>query len=101
MMRSRKTDAANVERAIETIYRNAQSQSQLVADLLDVSRIISGKLRLDVRTVDLLSIVNAALDSIRPAADAKGIRLQSILIRRLVQSRRRRSAATDCLEPVD
>ena len=64
----RKIDATNVERAIETIYRNAQSQSQLVADLLDVSRIISGKLRLDVRTVDLLSIVNAALDSIRPAA---------------------------------
>ena len=79
MMRLGKLTPPNVERAIETIYRNAQSQSQLVADLLDVSRIISGKLRLDVRTVDLLSIVNAALDSIRPAADAKGIRLQSIL----------------------
>ena len=79
MMRLGKLSEANTERAVETIYRNAKSQSQLVADLLDVSRIISGKLRLDVRTVDLLSIVNAAIDSIRPAADAKGIRLQTML----------------------
>ena len=70
---------ANAKRAVETIHRNAQSQTQLVADLLDVSRIISGKLRLDVRPVDLANIVNAAVDSIRPAADAKGIRLQLIL----------------------
>ena len=79
MMRLGKLTPANVERAVETIYRNAKSQAQLVADLLDVSRIISGKLRLDVRTVDLLNIVNAAIDSIRPAVDAKGIRLQTIL----------------------
>ncbi|HEU4931802.1 MAG TPA: ATP-binding protein, partial [Pyrinomonadaceae bacterium] len=79
MLRLGKLDAANTDRAVETIYRNAKSQSQLVSDLLDVSRIISGKLRLDVRTVDLIYIVNAAIDSIRPAADAKGIRLQTIL----------------------
>jgi PAS domain S-box-containing protein len=79
MMRMGKLNEANMERAVETIYRNAKSQTQLVADLLDVSRIISGKLRLDVRTVDLISIVNAAIDSIRPAADAKGIRLQTLL----------------------
>ena len=79
MMRLGKLTPANVERAVETIYRNAKSQSQLVSDLLDVSRIISGKLRLDVRTVDLIHIVSAAIDSIRPAADAKGIRLQPIL----------------------
>jgi PAS domain S-box-containing protein len=79
MMRRGKLTPSNVERAVETIYRNAKSQSQLVADLLDVSRIISGKLRLDVRMVDLLYIVNAAIDSIRPAADAKGIRLQPLL----------------------
>ncbi|HYV10337.1 MAG TPA: ATP-binding protein [Pyrinomonadaceae bacterium] len=79
MMRLGKLNEANTERAIETIYRNAQSQTQLVADLLDVSRIISGKLRLDVRTVDLISIVYAAIDSIRPAADAKSIRLQTML----------------------
>jgi PAS domain S-box-containing protein len=79
MLRLGKLDAANTDRAVETIYRNAKSQTQLVADLLDVSRIISGKLRLDVRTVDLISIVNAAIDSVRPAADAKGIRLQTML----------------------
>jgi PAS domain S-box-containing protein len=79
MMRLGKLTPANVDRAVETIYRNAKSQAQLVADLLDVSRIISGKLRLDVRTVDLLNIVNAAIDSIRPAAEAKSIRLQTML----------------------
>jgi len=79
MMRLGNLTPANLERAIETIYRNAKSQSQLVSDLLDVSRIISGKLRLDVRTVDLIYIVNAAIDSIRPAADAKSIRLQTML----------------------
>ena len=79
MLRLGKLTQANTERAVETIYRNAKSQAQLVADLLDVSRIISGKLRLDVRTVDLIYIVNAAMDSIRPAAEAKGIRLQTML----------------------
>ena len=79
MMRLGNLTPANTERAVETIYRNAKSQAQLVADLLDVSRIISGKLRLDVRTVDLIYIVNAAIDSIRPAAEAKGIRLQTML----------------------
>ena len=79
MLRLGKLNDSNTERAVETIYRNAKSQTQLVADLLDVSRIISGKLRLDVRTVDLISIVNAAIDSIRPATDAKGIRLQTML----------------------
>ena len=79
MMRLGKLNEANMERAVETIYRNAKSQSQLVADLLDVSRIISGKLRLDLRMVDLIHIVNAAIDSIRPTADAKGIRLQTIM----------------------
>ncbi|MCA1576704.1 MAG: response regulator [Acidobacteria bacterium] len=79
MLRLGKLSPANAERAVETIYRNANSQAQLVSDLLDVSRIISGKLRLDVRTVDLISIINAAIDSIRPAADAKSIRLQAML----------------------
>jgi PAS domain S-box-containing protein len=79
MLRLGKLTDVNAERAVETIYRNAKSQAQLVADLLDVSRIISGKLRLDVRTVDLIYIINAAIDSIRPAAEAKGIRLQMML----------------------
>jgi len=79
MLRLGKLTPPNVERAVETIYRNAKSQAQLVSDLLDVSRIISGKLRLDVRQVDLISIVDAAIDSIRPAAEAKSIRLQTML----------------------
>lgn len=79
MMRVGNLTPANVERAVETIYRNAKSQAQLVSDLLDVSRIISGKLRLDMRKLDLLPIVTAAVDSIRPAADAKNIRVQTNL----------------------
>ena len=66
-------------RAIETIERNAQAQTQLVNDLLDVSRAISGKVRLDVQSVDLRQVVLAAVDSMQPAADAKGIQLQTIL----------------------
>ena len=64
-------------RAIETIERNAQAQTQLVNDLLDVSRAISGKVRLDLGLVDVASIVSAAIDSIQPAAEAKGIRVQA------------------------
>jgi PAS domain S-box-containing protein len=79
MLRSGKLAEANITRAIETIHRNAKAQSQLISDLLDVSRIISGKLRLDIRIIDLLAVVNAAIDSIRPAADAKGIRLHFML----------------------
>ena len=79
MLRVGKLTPQNSERAVETIFRNAKSQAQLVSDLLDVSRIISGKLRLDVRAVDLIYIIDAAIDSVRPAAEAKGIRLQAIL----------------------
>lgn len=79
MLRSGKLAEANMERAIETIHRNAKAQCQLIADLLDVSRIISGKLRLDIRTIDLSAVVNAAVDSIRPAADGKGIRLHLMI----------------------
>jgi signal transduction histidine kinase/CheY-like chemotaxis protein len=68
-----------ITRALEVIERNANAQVQLVDDLLDVSRVISGKMRLDVRRVELAGIVEAALDAVRPAAEAKGIRLQSVL----------------------
>lgn len=67
------------ERAMETVTRNARVQAQLVEDLLDVSRIISGKMRLDVQPVEPLEVVEAALATIQPAADAKGIRIQPIL----------------------
>jgi signal transduction histidine kinase len=65
--------------AVETIERNAKTQVQLIEDLLDVSRIITGKLRLDVRSVVVSSIVESAISSVAPAAAAKGVRLQTIL----------------------
>jgi signal transduction histidine kinase len=67
------------DRALDIIHRNAQSQNQLISDLLDVSRIISGKLRLDLRTVDLPSVIEAAVEATRPAAEAKGITLTTAL----------------------
>src|SRR5215213_7565398 len=66
-------------RALEIIHRNAQSQNQLISDLLDVSRIISGKLRLDLRTVELAPIIEAAVEATRPAAEGKGVRLSTSL----------------------
>lgn len=66
-------------RAIEVIDRNARAQVQLINDLLDLSRIMSGKIRLEVRQVSLSDIVNAAAVSARPAADAKDIRLKVLL----------------------
>jgi PAS domain S-box-containing protein len=67
------------KRAIEIIDRNARAQVQLIDDLLDLSRIMTGKLRLDLRQVSFGSVVEAAVDSARPAAEAKGIRLKAIL----------------------
>jgi PAS domain S-box-containing protein len=66
-------------RAIETIERNAKSQAQLIEDILDVSRAISGRLRLDVTTIELIPLIEAAIDIVRPAAQAKGVKLHSVL----------------------
>ncbi|HEY8945541.1 MAG TPA: GAF domain-containing sensor histidine kinase, partial [Polyangiaceae bacterium] len=66
-------------RAIEAIERNAKSQVALIDDVLDVSRIITGKLRLHIESVDLTQVVDAALDSVRPAAEARDVRLQVVL----------------------
>ena len=79
LLRAGKLDGASVDRALETVERNAKAQAQLIEDLLDVSRVITGKLRLDVRPIELASVIEEAIDSIRPAADAKGIRLLSVL----------------------
>ena len=79
MLRSGMLDAGTTARAVEVIERNALAQNQLIGDLLDVSRIITGKLRLDVRPVDLPDVIQAAVDSLQPAADAKGVRLQLVL----------------------
>ena len=88
LLRMGKLDAAGVARALETIERNAHLQEQLIADILDVSRIVTGKLRLELRPTDLAPLVDATLDALRPAADAKGVAL-----RRTVAGRGRRSSA--------
>jgi len=76
MLGNPKLDPVTSLRAIEVIRRNARIQRQMVDDLLDVSRIITGKLRLTVQPVDLATIAIAAIDGLRPAAEAKEIRLQ-------------------------
>lgn len=65
--------------AIDTIERNARAQAQLIEDLLDVSSILAGKLRLEVQPVNIREIVEAALETVRPAAEARGVRLQATL----------------------
>ena len=65
--------------ALDVIDRNIGAQTQLVEDLLDISRIVTGRMRLNVQPVDLESVVNAAIDSVGPAAAAKEIRLQSAI----------------------
>ncbi len=67
------------KRAIEVIDRNARAQIQLIDDLLDLSRIMTGKLRLDLHQISFASVVEAAVDSATPAAETKGIRLKAIL----------------------
>ena len=69
----------NSGKALDTIERNARAQAQLVDDLLDVSRIITGKLRMDVRPSDPSSFIDAAVEAVRPAADAKGVRIQKVV----------------------
>jgi PAS domain S-box-containing protein len=79
MMRANKFDENTAANALETIERNAKAQARIVEDLMDVSRIITGKLRLDVQAVELATVVSGAVDAIRPAAEAKNIRLQALL----------------------
>lgn len=76
LLKTRRFDEGTRTKAIETIERSARLQVQLVEDLLDVSRIIRGKLQLNVRPVELRAVIEAALDAIRPAADAKAISLE-------------------------
>jgi PAS domain S-box-containing protein len=79
MLRAGQVPAEATERGLEAIVRNANAQVQLIDDLLDISRVITGKMRLDVRSVDLRTVIEAALDSVRPAAVAKDIRVQTVL----------------------
>jgi PAS domain S-box-containing protein len=79
MLQTGQLDPEMRRRATEAIVRNARVQVRLVEELLDVSRIITGNMRLDVRPVNLKTVVEAALDAVQPAATAKAIRLQTVL----------------------
>jgi PAS domain S-box-containing protein len=75
ILRRRPRDETKLERGLEVIERNAKAQTRLVSDLLDVSRIITGKLQLNLVRTEVLPAVVAAADVVRPAADSKGVRL--------------------------
>ena len=75
VLREAKRDEKVLSQGLEAIDRNARVQAQLIDDLLDVSRIVSGKLNLEVRPLDISSVTRAAINVVRPAADAKGITL--------------------------
>jgi PAS domain S-box-containing protein len=78
MLRAGQLDPESAQRAFEAIERNAKSQRQIIEDLLDVSRIITGKLRLDLREVEPAQLIDAAIEAVRPAAEAKGVRIRKL-----------------------
>jgi signal transduction histidine kinase len=79
MLRTNPEARKNLDQALATIERAARTQAQIVEDLLDVSRIVAGKLRLHVRPVALADVIERAVDTVRPAADARDIRLQVVM----------------------
>ncbi|HEY0544461.1 MAG TPA: PAS domain S-box protein [Pyrinomonadaceae bacterium] len=79
MLRTGKFKEDAVSRALESIERNAKAQTQIVEDVLDVSRIITGKLRLDLRPLELAPFIQASVETLRPTAEAKGITLRATL----------------------
>ncbi len=79
MLRGGRLNPAAQVNALEVVERNARAQNRLIEDLLDVSRIITGKLRLDIQPVELTAVITAALDTVRPAAEAKNIDLAIVL----------------------
>ena len=76
ILRSTRVDEKTLAHAIEIIERSARTQSRLIEDLLDTARIVSGRLRLDIQPVDLASLINNAVDVLRPASEAKEIEIQ-------------------------
>src|SRR6202012_5820658 len=79
ILRKKAIGNPDVEHAVSVIERNVQSQMRLVDDLLDMGRIVSGKLRLDVQRVGLAGVIETALETTEPAAIARDIRLQKLL----------------------
>jgi PAS domain S-box-containing protein len=83
LLRIKALEPAAVTNALEVIERNARAQEKLIDDLMDVSRIITGKLHIDLHAVDLLPVVESAIDSVRPSIEAKGIQLHRFFDRSL------------------
>src|SRR3569832_2769559 len=79
MIRNGEVEGTNASRALETIERNARSQARLIDDLLDVSRIVSGNVKLDSRIVELPLVIDAAIDAVRAMAYARRIRLHTLI----------------------
>jgi len=79
LLRTRSFDQNTTARALETIERNAKSQAQLIDDILDISRLIRGKLHLKIRPVNLISVIETAIDAVRLLADAKSIQLEAVI----------------------
>jgi chemotaxis methyl-accepting protein methylase/signal transduction histidine kinase/ActR/RegA family two-component response regulator len=79
LIQSHKIDAGKIDRGLEVIYRSAKAQSQLIEDMLDLARIASGKLHLNLVKLDLVSVVNVAIESVELAAKAKSIEISSNL----------------------
>jgi len=79
LLRMGKLDAPGVARAVEAIERGATTQAQIVDDLLDIARVVRGQLRLDVRPVELVPVIEASIDTVRPAAAAREIEIAAVL----------------------
>jgi signal transduction histidine kinase/CheY-like chemotaxis protein len=79
LLRTGRLDSASASHAVEIIVRNAKAQEQIIEDILDVSRIITGKIRLHVSPIEIAPAIEAAIDSLRPTADARGVELQTVL----------------------
>ncbi|NJL35561.1 MAG: response regulator [Leptolyngbyaceae cyanobacterium SM1_4_3] len=86
LLKNRKLDAQTINRALDTIERNAKLQTQLIEDLLDVSRILQGKLKLNFCPVNLISTIEAAIETVRLAAEAKSISLSFQVVDQVVDA---------------
>jgi signal transduction histidine kinase len=78
-MLKRKQDQATIDQAVDVIDRNVRIQTKLIEDLLDMSAIVAGKIRLDVQPIQVDEVIKLAVESIQPAADAKAIRIEQVI----------------------
>jgi PAS domain S-box-containing protein len=79
LLQTRQLNAATMQKALETITRNSQAQAQLIEDLLDVSRMVHGSLRLTMTSVDLVTVIEAAVETVRPTVEARALHLETYL----------------------